>query len=384
MRDVFIAGTGQTDIGEHWDRSLKDLAVEAVCAALPAERRGEVDCLLVGNMLSGELASQENLGACAADWAGLGPVEAVKIESACASGGAAFREGYLRVASGASDCALVLGVEKMTDLLPDGVSAGLALAADGDTENLHGATFVALNALIMRRYMHENGCRHEDFSGFAVNAHRNAAANARAMFRREVTGEDYARACMVASPINLLDSSAICDGAGAVLLCADPQALGNARRIRVTGSGAACDTIAVASRQDPLQLLAAELSSRRALAGAGRKAEDIDLFELHDAFSIMAVLSLEACGFAPRGRGLRLALEGEIGPRGRVPIATRGGLKARGHPVGATGVLQVIDAVAQLRGEAGASQVPEARVAMTQNIGGSGASIYTHILEAEG
>jgi len=383
MRDVYIVGAAQTDIGELWNRSLMSLAVEAVRKTLAQAGGREPDCLVVGNMLSGELASQENLGAFVADWAGLGQVEAVKVEAACGSGGAALREGYLRVAAGVCDCVLVVAVEKMTDQLPDAVSAGLALAADGDYETLHGTTFVALNALIMRRYMHENGCRHEDFAGFAVNAHRNATANEHAMFRREVSAHDYAQACMVASPINLLDSSAISDGAGALLLCADPEAGGARRRVRVAASSAASDTIAVATRKDPLWLSAAEASARRAYAQAGIGPDDVDLFEAHDAFSIMAALSLEACGFAPRGRGVRLAMEGEIGPRGRVPIATRGGLKARGHPVGATGVLQVIDALVQLEGRAGASQVPGARVALTQNIGGSGASINTHILEAE-
>jgi len=383
MRDVYIVGADQTDIGELWDRSLMSLAVEAASKALAQGGGRAPDCLVVGNMLSGELAAQENLGAFVADWAGLGQLEAVKVEAACGSGGAALREGYLRVASGICDCVLVVAVEKMTDQLPDAVSSGLALAADGDYENLHGTTFVALNALIMRRYMHDNGYSHEDFAGFAVNAHHNATANEHAMFRRAVTFQDYAKACMVASPINLLDSSAISDGAGALLLCADPPAGGAGRRIRVAGSSAASDTIAVATRKDPTWLSAAELSAKRVYAQAGVKPDDIDLFEAHDAFSIMAALSLEACGFAPRGHGVRLAMEGEIGPLGRVPIATRGGLKARGHPVGATGVLQAIDAIVQLQGRAGASQVPDARVALIQNIGGSGASIVTHVLKAE-
>jgi acetyl-CoA C-acetyltransferase len=383
MRDVYIIGTGQTAIGELWDRSIKDLAVEAALKALSGTDKKALDCLIVGNMLSGPLASQENLGAFVADYAGLGPVEALKVESACSSGGAAFREGYLRVASGAAERVLVVAVEKMSDLLPEGVSASLALAADGDYENLHGTTFVALNALIMRRYMHEYGYKKEDFAGFAINAHLNGVSNENAMFRRPVTAKDYAHAAMVASPINLLDSSAISDGAGAVLLSADPKDSGRTRKVRIAGSGAATDMIAVAARKNPLWLSAAEISAKRAFSQSGLGPADIDLFELHDAFSIMAALSLEAAGFAPRGRGVRMAMEGEIVPNGKVPIATRGGLKSRGHPVGATGVLQVLDAVAQLRGQAGGSQVPDARTAMTQNIGGSGANIYTHILLAE-
>ncbi len=380
MRNVYIVGAGQTAIGELWDRSLRGLAVDACDKALSDAGQNQTDCLIVGNMLSGELAAQENLGAAVADAAGLTPVEAVKIEAACGSGGAALREGYLRVASGICESVLVVAVEKMSDMLPETVSASLALASDSDYENLHGTTFVALNALIMRRYMHENGYRHEDFAGFAINAHNNALANPLAMFRRKVSTEDYARACMVASPINLLDSSAISDGAGALLLSAEKPSASR-RKIRITGSAAATDTLAIATRKDPLWLMAAEKSSQRAYSQAGLKPSDMDLFEAHDAFSIMGALSLEACGFAERGKGVRMAMEGEIQPKGKIPIATRGGLKSRGHPVGATGILQAVDALVQLRGEAGDSQVPGARAALIQNIGGSGAAIYTHILE---
>jgi acetyl-CoA C-acetyltransferase len=382
MRDVYIVGWGQTDVGELWDRSLGSLAAQAAHMALPPGEESP-DCIVVGNMLSGELASQENLGAYVADVVGLGGTEAVKVEAACGAGGAALREGYLRVAGGCAERVLVVAVEKMTDRLPETVSSALALAADSDYESLHGATFVALNALLMRRYMHEYGYRHEDFAGFAVNAHSNAMANPRAMFRRPVSAADYAQAAMIASPVNVLDSSAISDGAAAVLLATDPGAGRGAPRVRIAGSSAATDTISVASRRDPLWLSAAAVSAERARAQAGIDIEAIDLFEAHDAFSIMAALSLEACGFAPRGQGARLAMEDEIGPTRRIPIATRGGLKARGHPVGATGVLQAIDALVQLRGEAGTSQVPGARVALIQNIGGSGANVVTHVLEAE-
>jgi acetyl-CoA C-acetyltransferase len=187
---------------------------------------------------------------------------------------------------------------------------------------------------------------------------------------------------MVADPINLLDASPIGDGAAAVVLV-PADAVQGGPAIRIAGSASATDTLAIHDRSDPLWLSAAYESARRAYAQAGVQPEDIDVFELHDAFSIMAALSLEACGFAERGQGPRLALEGEIQPGGRVPIATRGGLKARGHPVGATGVYQIVEVAQQLRGEAGGTQVPgPPTLGMAQNIGGSGATILTHILKS--
>ncbi|RLC89531.1 MAG: thiolase domain-containing protein [Chloroflexi bacterium] len=382
MRDVAIIGVGQTKVGEHWDVSLRHLALEAVQAAMTDAGVTRTDALYVGNMLSGELAGQEHLGALVADFAGLRGIEAFKIEAACGSGAAALRMGYVAVAGGLADIVIVVGVEKMTDALGPDTTMALAMAADGDYEAAQGLSFVAINALLMRRYMHEYGYSHQDFAPFAVNAHHNAMNNPHAMFRFPVTAERFARAKMICDPINLLDSSPICDGAAAVVLApADAARTLSAAPIRIVASAVGTDTLAVHDRRDPLVLEGAALSTRRAYEQAGVGPEDIDLFELHDAFSIMAALSLEAAGFADKGQGLRLALDGEIGIDGRIPVATMGGLKARGHPVGATGVYQVVEVVQQLRGLAGANQVPNARLGMAQNIGGSGATVITHILE---
>jgi len=233
----------------------------------------------------------------------------------------------------------------------------------------------------MRRYMHEYGYSHEDFAPFAINAHSNAVNNPHAMFHFPVTAERFARAKMICDPINLLDSSPIGDGAAAVVLAPADAARISAAPVRIAASAVGTDTLALHDRRDPLVLEGAMLSTRRAYEQAGVGPEDMDLFELHDAFSIMAALSLEAAGFADKGQGLRLALDGEIGIDGRIPVATMGGLKARGHPVGATGVYQIVEVVQQLRGLAGANQVPNARLGMAQNIGGSGATVITHILE---
>ena len=382
MRDVAIIGIGQTQIREHWDTGLRQLALQAVQVAMADANVTQADALYVGNMLSGTLADQEHLGALVADSAGLRGVEAFKVEAACASGAAALRMGTMAVASGMANVVVVVGVEKMTDALASDITTATALATDGDYEAAQGLPLVAVHALLMRRYMHEYGYSHQDFAPFAVNAHRNGKNNPHAMFRFPVTAEQFAKAQMVCDPINLLDSSAACDGAAAVVLApADAARVLSPAPIRIAGSAVGTDTLAVHDRRDPLVLDAAVLSARRAYGQAGVGPQDVDLFELHDACGIMAALSLEAAGFAEKGQGLRLALEGEIGIEGCVPVATMGGLKARGHPVGATGIYQAVEVVQQLRGLAGANQVPDARIGMAQSIGGSGATVITHILQ---
>jgi len=382
VRDVGIIGIGQIEVGEHWDTSLRVLGSEAVYRALQSAGLERPEALYVGNMLSGQLSAQENLGALIADHAGLRGIEAVKVEAACGSGGAALRLAYIAVAGGIHDVVVACGVEKMTDSLAEETTTALAAAADAIYEADHGLSFVALNALLMQRYMHEYGYRREDFAGFAVNAHRNAVNNPNAMFRRAISAEAFAQAKMIAEPVSLLDSSPIADGAAAVVLAPTEFAITHGLpAVRIAASAGATDSVALHDRNDLLWLQAAQLSAQRAYAQAQVKSEDIDFFELHDAFTIMAALSLEAAGFAPRGQGARLAMEGEITLAGRIPICTMGGLKARGHPVGATGIYQVIEAFQQLTGQAGKNQLQGCRLGMTQNIGGSGAAVITHILE---
>jgi len=382
MRDVTIIGIGQTPVGEHWHESLRQLAGQAVSAALQDAGLERADALYVGNMLSGEIAAQEHLGALIADFVGLRGIEAYKVEAACCSGAAALRIGYIAVAGGLQDIVIVCGVEKMTDVLGRDTTAALALAADGDYEAALGLSFVAINALLMRRYMHEYGVCHQDFAPFSVNAHRNGVGNPYAMFRRPITAQAFAQARMIADPINLLDSSPIADGAAAVVLCPTAQAGEFTNHaVRIRASATATDSVALHDRRDPLFLRAAHQSARKAYQQAGIRPQDLDLFELHDAFTIMVALSLEASGFAERGQGVRLAQEGEITLEGRIPICTMGGLKARGHPVGATGLYQVVEVVQQLRGQAGPNQIEGASLGMAQNIGGSGATVVTSILE---
>ncbi len=384
MREVAVLGIGQTIIDEQWEKSLREIGGEAAFAALHDAGIERVEALFVGNMLSPIVSGQNQLGTFFSDWVGMWGQEAVKVEAACGSGAAAFRSGLMAVASGEVESALVVGVEKMTDKAGHDVTAALATAADADYEGEQGISFVGLNALVMRRYMHEYGWKHSDFAPFPINAHANAMHNPYARLHEKITTERFERAGMVASPIGLLDASPTGDGAAAVIIVPADRAphIPGRPRVTVAGSASATDTIAIHSRREPLFLQAAYTSSRRAYEMAGVTPEDIDVFELHDAFSIMAALSLEASGFAERGQGLRLGLDNEISPQGRIPVCTRGGLKARGHPVGATGMYQIVEVVQQLRGECGQTQVADARIGMAQNIGGSGATILTHILKA--
>lgn len=379
MRQVAVIGIGQTKIDEHWDKSLRELAGDAALAALHDSGLQKVDAVYVGNMMSGSANHQQHLGAYLADWIGVRGAEAIRLEAACSSGAASFRTAVMAVASGQINSALAVGVEKMTDSPLNEITAQLATAADAEWESANGFSFVSLNALLMRRYMHEYGWEKEHFAPFAVNAHANAQHNPYARFHDRVTVEGYLKASMITDPINLLDASPTGDGAAAAVIVPLEMIASSRKIIRVAASAGATDTLAVHHRKDPLFLKAAYNSSAKAYNQASLTPKDIDFFELHDAFSIMATLSLEANGFAERGQGPRLALDGEILPTGKIPIATRGGLKARGHPVGATGMYQIVEVVQQLRGEAAGSQVEGATTGMSQNIGGSGSNIITHI-----
>jgi acetyl-CoA C-acetyltransferase len=386
MRKVAVIGIGATKVGEHWDKSLRELAGDAILAAMSEAGLDHFDGLYVGNMMSSVANEQQSLGAYIADWVGARGKEAMRLESACSSGSAAFRAGLLAIASGEIEIAAVVGVEKMTDSPGSEITSSLATAAHADWEIDQGISFVALNALIMQRYLHEYGWRHDDFANFSVNAHQNALNNPNARFHSRLTVEKYKSSPIICDPINLMDASPIGDGAAAVILVPAERVVSNGAypTVTVAASSAASDTIALHSRKDPLWLSAAEKSSKAAYAQAGISPKEISFFEYHDAFTVMAALSLEACGFAERGKAPQLALDDHIGLKGRIPVATLGGLKARGHPVGATGMYQITEVIQQLRGQAGESQVDDARYGMSQNIGGSGSNIITHIFTNAG
>lgn len=384
MTEVVIAGIGQTEVAEHWDISLRDLAFIAIRDAIKDAGGLNPQALFAGNMLAPNLSNQAHLGVLLADFAGLTGIEAVTVEAAGASGGAALRQGYLAVASGMVDVALVVGVEKFTDKVGSGVEEALATAGDADYEAIHGMTLGAQAALIMRRYMHEFSVPADGFAGFALTAHTNGAGNPNAMFRKAIKPETYTKAEMVSDPVNMFDMAPNADGAAAVILTRRellPNEFSHPL-VKIAGSAATSDTLALHDRHDMLGFVAAKLSVEKALKKAGIGLTDIDFFEYHDSFSIYAALSLEAAGFASRGDGWKLAADGSIARTGKIPCATMGGLKARGFPGGATGVYQAVEAVTQLRGDADPSiQLKGARFSLVQSLGGPASTAVTHILE---
>jgi acetyl-CoA C-acetyltransferase len=387
VRDVSIIGIGQLPVAEHWETSLRHLAFQATSAALEDAGlpRDRIQAVYVGNMLAERLSHQAHLGALLADFAGLRGVEALRIEAADASGGAALRMGYLAVASGAVNAALVLGVEKVTDIVGSARLSAMSVTADADYESVHGATPAALAALIMNRYMHAYGLDLSAFAGFSVNAHANGSLNPYAMYRNRLKAERFPSAPIVSAPVNLFDAAPEGDGAAALVLVPTEEAQDLVPKpVRIAASATATDTLSVHDRPNPLLLAAANISAGHAYEQAGTRPTEIDLFELHDSFTIMAALTLEACGFAERGEGWKMAADESITLTGRLPIATFGGLKARGHPFGATGVYQAVEVVLQLRGEAGDNQVANAQIGMTQNLGGAGGTAVTHIFERVG
>jgi acetyl-CoA C-acetyltransferase len=382
MRDVSIIGVGQTPVSEHWALGLRQLALEAIQAALEDANLDHVDTVIVGNALGGNLSAQNHLGTLIADFAGLAGVEAYRVEAADASGGLALRQGYLAVASGAADVALVVGVEKATDRTGTERDTALATVLDADYEASSGATPAALAALLMRRYMHEYGVSLDQFEPFSLNAHANGALNPFAMYRNKLRPGAFAKAPLVADPVNLFDSAPEGDGAAAVILTTTAKALDLVPRpVRVRGSAAATDTLALHNRADMLFLRAANLAAGRAYEQAGIHPSDLHVAELHDSFTILTALQLEAAGFAARGEGWKPAVEGAITREGALPISTFGGLKARGNPLGATGVYQAVEIALHLRRDAGDNQIDHARLGLALNLGGLGSTAVAHVLE---
>jgi acetyl-CoA C-acetyltransferase len=383
MTDVVIAGIGQTEVGEHWDIGLRDLAFAAIHDAVQDAGGLKPQSLFVGNMLAPNLSNQAHLGVLLADYAGMLGIEAVTVEAAGASGGAALRQGYLAVASGMVDVALVVGVEKFTDTIGPDVDAALATTGDADFEAVQGMTPTSQAALLMKRYMHEHRVPADGFAGFALTAHANGVGNPCAMFRKAIKPEAYARAEMVSDPINMFDMAPNADGAAALILTRRELLPSNFSRplIKVAGSAAAADTLALHDRKDMLFFNTVQITADKSMKQAGVVLDDIDLFEYHDVYSIFAALQLEAAGFALRGQGWKLAAEGQISPKGKIPCATMGGMKARGFPGGAAGVYQAVDAVVQLRGQAEANQVLNAKTALIQSLGGPASTAVSHILQ---
>lgn len=377
MRPVSIVGIGQVPVQKHYDKSLRQLGATVVRQAMADAGIDKVDALFAGNMLCDEMQSQKHLAALLADEAGLFGVEALQVRAATATGAAALRMAYLAVASGEANAAVAVGVEKMSG----GIAAPvLAKALDAEKEVAVGDTLISKNAELMQLYFHRYGVPEDGLVNFAVNAHANALQNPYALFHRPVSADDVLASRVVHAPIRLLDCSPICDGAAAVVLVPSAEARAYTDHpINIMASSVATDRFRMFDRPNPLSLEAARLSAEKAFRLANITADDVNFFEVHDAFSIMACLLLEAVGFARAGDGWRLAAELEIGLTGRIPVATMGGLKARGHPIGATALYQTCEIMLQLTGRAGDNQLANPQIGLLQSVGGAASTVLTHI-----
>jgi len=382
MRKVAIVGVGMTKFGEHWERGFRDLVTEAGVRALEdAGMSGaEISAGYVGTMAAGSLIGQEHTGALIADYMGLNPIPITRVEGACASGSLALRQGVMAVASGMHDVVVVGGVEKMTDLDTAEVSEILGGAGDQEWELFLGATFPALYAMMARRYMHEHGATEEMLASVAVKNHKHGSMNPLAQFQNEITIQDVLDSKMVADPLKILDCSPLTDGAAALVLAP----LESAKKytdtpIEIAASAQASDTIALHNRESLTGVKAARIAAQAAYRQAGISPSQVKVAEVHDCFTIAEIMAIEDLGFFPKGKGGEASLNGETQIGAKVAVNTSGGLKACGHPVGATGIKQAVEIAWQLRGEAGKRQAPGADIGLSHNVGGSGATAVVHI-----
>lgn len=386
MRDVAILGVGQTRFGELWDRSFREIGIEAGFQALVDAKlsSGNLNGLYLGNMSSGSLIDQEHIAPLITDYAGLAGhhLPSVRVEGGGASGALALHQGYLAVASGLYDFVVVGGAEKLTDVPDTEANRVTNDTADHEWEVVFGATLPALWAMVARRHMHDFGTTREELARVAVHAHEMGSKNPNAHFRNRLTVDQVLNASPVAEPLGMLDCAPLSDGAAAVVL----GPLDRARKftdtpIRIAASQIATDTMALQHRRDLTTLDATVVASKRAFAQAHRVPGDVRVAEVNDAFTISALMALEDLGLVPRGDAAKRYREGDVGPGSKLAVNTSGGLKAQGRPFGAVGVAQVVEIVRQLRGEAGDRQVSGATIGLSHDVGGTGATSAVHILE---
>jgi acetyl-CoA C-acetyltransferase len=376
-----------TQFGELWDKSFRQLIAEAGSKAIldSGVEGKEIDALYIGSMSSGRFIGQEHIGALVADTSGFAHahIPATRVEGACASGSLAVRQGYLAIASGVNDIVVVGGIEKMMDVGGTSATETLATAADQEWEAFFGATFPGIYAMIATRHMYDYGTTKEQLAQVAVKNHANGALNPYAQYQKEITIDQVLNATMVAYPLGLLDCSPVSDGAASIVLCAAEKAKQYTDKpIKIIGSGQASDSLALHGRKDICTLEATVHAAKMAYMQAAITPKDIDVAEVHDCFTIGEICAVEDLGFVKKGEGGK-AIDTKITTRdGSLPVNTSGGLKAKGHPVGATGVAQIVEITLQLRGDAGKRQVKDARIGLTHNVGGSGATCAVHILEA--
>lgn len=383
MKRVAVVGVGMTKQGEHWEKSLRDLSMEAGGLALKDARIDgkELQALFIGNMAGGRFVGQEHLAALGVDQAGLLPIPATRCEAACASGSVAFRKAHLAIASGAYDIVIAGGAEKMTDIKGAGAISALMGAGDQEWESAIGLTFTGLYALMARAYMRKYGLTREELALVPVKNHKHGLNNPLAQFNYEVTVDQVINSALIADPLRLLDCSPLTDGAAAVILASEEAAKKFENPIWIKGAGQASDTLALHNRDSFTEIKSTQIAAKKAYEEAGLQPNNIDVAEVHDCFSIEEIMAYEDLGFAERGKGAQLLVNKETYVGGRLPVNTDGGLKL-GHPVGATGIKQIIEIVRQLRGDA-YNQVKDANIGLTHNIGGTGATAVVHIFGKE-
>jgi acetyl-CoA C-acetyltransferase len=386
MRDVAIIGAAVTEFGELWNDSLRDIGLRAGLMAIQDAhiKSKELEALFTGNFAGGRFVGQNHISAMTLDHSGMVPahIAGVQLQVADASGGAALHMGFLAIASGLYDIVMVGGAEKMTDIDEAETTDTMATVADRQWEAFPGATIPALYALMAKKHMESYGTTREDLAHVAVKNHAHGSLNPKAQFQNKITLEDVLRAPMVADPLTVYDCCPVSDGGAAVVLCSLEKAKKYTEKpVKIAASVIATDSLAVHSREDMTTIQSTVVAGRKAFKMAGLKNSNVDVAEVHDSYTIGEIMAMEDLGFAPKGKGGGLAREGVTCLGGKMPVNTSGGLKARGHPVGATGVAQVVELVQQLRGEAGERQVKGAKTGLTHNIGGTGGTCVVHILE---
>jgi acetyl-CoA C-acetyltransferase len=379
LERVFIVGVGMTKIGRWYERNARDLFVEAYLKAVEDAGGVKPQALVVGNMTSSVLMEQDSLAALMADYAGLRGIPAFKVEAACGSGGAAIYAGYSLVKSGAADIVAVAGVEKLTEGITAEVTKALAQAADTEYEVYYGTSFTGLNALVARLYMDTFGYTREDMAYWPLRMHEYASYNPYAQLPRKTTLETILNSALIADPLHLYDCAPIGDGAAVALLVRGEErareiakAAGRDVLVELSSIALATDSVDLGSRRDLLRLESTVKASREAFEKADVTLKDIDYLEVHDAFHITGYLALEDMGFAGKGEAVKLWREGRFAKGDKPEVNFSGGLKARGHPVGATGVYQLVEATMQLRGDFPGYKASDPEIAATQNIGGVG------------
>jgi len=386
MREVAIIGVGETKFGEVWDKSFREIGIEAGLAAI--EDAGisgkDIDALYVGNMSAGKFIDQEHIAPLVADYVGLANanIPATRIEAADASGGLALSHAYMAVASGVHDIVVVGGAEKMTDVGDVQAKEILAMSADQEWESVFGATFAGLHAMIARRHMHEHGTTREQLAMVAVKNHKHGALNPKAQYRREITLDAVLKAPMVASPLGIFDCAPLSDGAASLVLC--PLKIAKKytdKPIKIASCGQGGDYMALHDREDICTMKATVIAAKKAFKYAKKEPKDIDVAEVHDSFTISEILAIEDLGFVKKGEGGKATEDGVTSLNSDVSVNTSGGLKAHGQPVGAVGIAQAVEIVLQLRDEADKRQVDDAKVGLIHNVGGTGATAVVHILE---